>query len=381
MNALRRRDVDWLRILAMLTVFLFHCARFFNDEDWHVKNNQLSEGFTFMVNFLVVFMMPLFFVLSGISSYYSLQRRTGKRFIWERFKRLFIPLAFGILVLIPPQVYIERVTHNQFNGSFISFFPHYFEGMYAFGGNFAWMGLHLWYLEVLFVFSLLTAGLLVFMKKHNTSHPGGWLHRMFGHPFSLFLLIVPLFIMEVMANLHPDTIGMRGFGGWSVLTYLVFFLLGYVVATDDRFRGHLEKAWILSLALGIVLMGVRFILIASGLSFPVTVISLLRSANAWCWLAAIMGAGSRYLRSDNRFFHWAGEAVLPFYILHQSVIVVTGYFIRNWLAGVVLKYLFLVSVSLILIILVYELLVKRVNLLRFLFGMKVRRPAGERPAV
>jgi len=365
----------------MLTVFLFHSARFFNDEDWHVKNNQLSEGFTFMVNFLVVFMMPLFFVLSGISSYYSLQRRTGKRFIGERFKRLFIPLVFGILVLIPPQVYIERVTHNQFAGSFIKFFPHYFEGMYAFGGNFAWMGLHLWYLEVLFVFSLLTAGLLVLLRKHNTSGSGAWLYKIFGRSSSVFLLIIPLFIMEVIANLHIDTIGMRGFGGWSVLTYLVFFLLGYVIATDDRFRGHLDKVWIISLVLGVVAMSVRFVLMESGLSFPLTVIALLRSANAWCWLVAILGAGSKYLRSDNRFLSRAGEAVLPFYILHQSVIVVIGYFIRNWQAGVVSKYIFLVVASLMLIILIYELLVKRVNILRFLFGMKLRRPAGERTAV
>jgi fucose 4-O-acetylase-like acetyltransferase len=159
MTSPRRWDIDWLRVLATLAVFLFHCARFFDNEGWHVKNNQLDFGMSIFVAIVSQWLMPLYFILSGASAYYALKTRRSGVYVWERFTRLLVPLIFGILVLIPPQVYIESVsgqseTAPPFAGSFIEFYPHYFDGFYAFGGYFAWMGLHLWYLEVLFIFSL-----------------------------------------------------------------------------------------------------------------------------------------------------------------------------------------------------------------------------------
>jgi glucans biosynthesis protein C len=135
--------LDWLRVLAMLTIFLYHNARFFNYEDWSVKNRQLDLGMSIFVRIVEQWIMPLFFVISAIAIYYSLKSRNNRQFLAERFKRLIIPLIFGIFILCPPQVYIERITHAQFSGSFWQFLPHYFDGWYGFGGNFAWMGLHL----------------------------------------------------------------------------------------------------------------------------------------------------------------------------------------------------------------------------------------------
>src|SRR4030042_3954385 len=97
--------------------------------------------------------MPLFFVLSGASPFYSLCLRKPGQFIQERVKRLIVPLVFGILVLIPPQVYLERIYFSQFIGNFFQFYPNYFDGIYGFGGNFALFRHHLWYL--LFLLPLL----------------------------------------------------------------------------------------------------------------------------------------------------------------------------------------------------------------------------------
>lgn len=226
-NNNRRYDIDWLRVFATFTIFLFHCARFFDESDWQVKNNQLDLGMSIFVGIVSQWIMPLFFVLSASSTYYALNYRTDREYLEERFKRLVIPLLFGIFVLIPPQVYIERLSHSQFSGSFLQFFPHYFDGFYGFGGNFAWMGLHLWYLEILFIFSLLT---------------------------------LPVF---------------------------------------------------------------------------------------------------RYLRR-----------VLPFYILHQTAIVIIGFLISSWEIGVMLKYLILSTSSFVAIVALYELIIKRFKVCRFLFGMK-----------
>ena len=99
----------------------------------------------------------------------------------------------------------------------------------------------------------------------------------------------------------------------------------------------------------------------------------LQALNTWCWLLAILGLGSQFLNRDNRFLSYANEAVLPFYILHQTIIISIGFYVVQWDAGVALKYLTISTTSLVAIMLIYELLVRRINVLRFLFGMRLRR--------
>ncbi|NJR57173.1 MAG: acyltransferase [Acaryochloris sp. CRU_2_0] len=175
-HPIRRYDLDWLRVAATLGVFVFHCLRFFDLGAWHIKNNQLDAIATALVVLLIQWIMPLFFLLSGASIYFAIQSRTAGQFIRERCLRLLIPLLFGIFVLSPPQVYLERLTNPlhgvapwnggwQFSGSFWEFIPYYFQGWYLFSGNFAWMGIHLWYLLVLFLFSLLLLPLFWALKQ------------------------------------------------------------------------------------------------------------------------------------------------------------------------------------------------------------------------
>jgi hypothetical protein len=100
---------------------------------------------------------------------------------------------------------------------------------------------------------------------------------------------------------------------------------------------------------------------------------LFRSFNSWFWLVAILGFGSKYLNFNNEILKYAREAVLPFYVLHQTIIVVIGFYIVNWETSVMVKYLILSTSSFIMIIAMYDLLIKRFSLLRFIFGMKVKQ--------
>jgi membrane-bound acyltransferase YfiQ involved in biofilm formation len=97
----------------MFTMFLFHNARFFNEDDWHVKNFQLDFGMSVVVAILDRFIMPLFFVLSAFAIYYALKKRSNSEFMRERVTRLLIPLGIGIFTHIILQVYIERITHRD----------------------------------------------------------------------------------------------------------------------------------------------------------------------------------------------------------------------------------------------------------------------------
>ena len=373
----RAYDNDWLTVLAMLTIFFFHCARFFNYEDWHVKNNQLDGGLTLFVVIVAQWIMPLFFVLSGISSNYSLRSRTGRQYILNRFQRLVIPLVFGIFILlVPVQVWIERVSHAQFAGSFMEFYPHYFEGFYAFGGNFAWMGLHLWYLEMLFVFTLLTYPLFIFFGRARGQERISGAAGFFTKHGAIFLFGFPLFLAEWLVNFQPEGLGMRAFGGWSPVSYLVVFVAGFLIACDSRYRGAMERSRFASLILGALTTGLMFFyhpdLAPLGGLYEYSLTALVRSFNSWFWLVTLLGFGSKHLNFNNQVLKYSREAVLPFYILHQTIIVVIGFYTMDWQAGVPVKYLLLSLTSFVVIISIYDLLIKRIRTLRFLFGMKAR---------
>ena len=370
-------NIDWLRVIAMATIFLFHSAVFFSDERWFVKNNEISLGMTIFVFVIIQWTMPLFFVLSGISSNFALNFRSGGKYITERVKRLIIPLIFGIFVLAPPQVYLERLSHGEFSGSLFSFyFPHYFDGFYGFGGNFAWMGLHLWYLLILFIFSVITLPLFLWWKRESLKSFISRLSDFFTKPYTIFLLALPLSAMEIFVTLFPESLGRRDFGGWSPLTYLLFFVLGYIIATDRKFIEAAKKHAVISLIVGVSLTiyGVYLKLSGFELSPEAPAIAVfflaLRGFRTWCWLVAILGFGSMYLNFNNRALKYANEAVLPFYILHQTVIVIIAYYLINWGAGVMVKYLVLSVSSFVVIMALYDLIVKRVGALRFIFGMK-----------
>jgi surface polysaccharide O-acyltransferase-like enzyme len=365
----RYYNIDWLRVLGMLAIFLFHISRFFNEEDWHVKNNTLDFGMSVFVTILNHFIMPLFFVLSATAIYYALKKRTNAEFMRARILRLFVPFLVGIFSHIMLQVYIENVSHNRFMGSFWQFIPHYFDGWYAFGGNFAWMGLHLWYLLMLFIFSWLT--LSTFRRINQSPAFTKSIADIGTKFFGPFLFIIPIFLMELLVSLSLETIGRRDFGGWSPLTYLVFFLIGYLIATDERYRLAIQKVRLISLTLSLLTVIAGYILLAEmDLSGINPIYLVVRAANSWSWILTFIGYASRYLNFNNQFLKYANEAILPFYILHQSVIVVIGYFIKDWSWAVLPKSLFLSASSLILIMFLYEFVVKRINLLRYLFGMK-----------
>jgi glucans biosynthesis protein C len=366
----RKYYIDWLRVLAMITIFFFHSARYFDQDGWHVKNPLTSYGFTVFVIIISQWIMPLFFILSAMSSKYSLSVRTNGRFAAERMKRLGIPLVFGIFTLALPQVYIERHSTGKFAGSLINFIPHYFDGFYAFGGNFAWMGLHLWYLEMLLIFSLLTLPLFRSIGSERGTKLMTRISAISSKPGCIYLFFIPIALMEMIVNHNPTGIGIRDFGGWSPFSYLIFFITGFIIAVREDFTDSMVSLKLPSAVMAAVLTVAGYLILTSGASDRSVLFACIRSLNSWCWLCTIIGWGKYYLTFSNKFLEYANEAVLPFYMLHQTVIVTIGYFLISVNLPVIVKYLALVFLSFSLIMLIYEFIVRRFSVLRFLFGMK-----------
>ncbi|MDF1550336.1 MAG: acyltransferase family protein, partial [Bacteroidales bacterium] len=126
-NPERQYYIDWLRILLIISVFLFHVGMIFNTWGWHIKNDEQYKGtLWYIMIFMHYWRMPLLFLISGAGTWFALGKRTSGQYLGERFKRLIIPFLIGIFTLVPVQVYIEKSAQYQ---SLIDFYPHMFDGI------------------------------------------------------------------------------------------------------------------------------------------------------------------------------------------------------------------------------------------------------------
>ncbi|MBI5567427.1 MAG: acyltransferase family protein, partial [Chloroflexi bacterium] len=232
-NLQRRYDLDWLRVLAILAVFIYHCALIFAPDFFQIKNATTYQFIDDLGEFIGLWGMPLIWLISGASVFYALGKVSPGKYLKGIVARLLVPLVFGAFTHIAFQVYLERVHTGEFSGSFFDFYPHYFEGLYAFGGNFAWMGLHLWYLEALFIFSLLCLPIFLWLKNS----PGGrrvlqGLGNFLAKPGAAYLFVLPVILLINL--LDPETVGTTVLGGWSVFIYPCFFVSGFVIFSNGR---------------------------------------------------------------------------------------------------------------------------------------------------
>ena len=358
----------------MFSIFFFHNARFFNFEDWHVKNGVTGLGPEIFIDFLAQWLMPLFFVISGAAVFYALKSRTARQFLQERTLRILIPLVIiGFFVISPPQVYLERLTHGDFSGTFFQFYPHYFDGLYGFGGNFAWVGMHLWFLLFLFIFSLMALP-FVLPRKRSGRSLFSRLATLFEKPWTLIIPVLLFVGLEGLIDIPVKP------GGWSFFSYLVFFIGGYMIFSNPRIQENIKRYAVIALVTAVVLEVLEYIgHFVLKLDVPpgtpgYAVIGILLMLRALCWIIAILGLGSRYLNFNNRSLGYANEAVLPFYILHQTIILIIGFFVVQWGMGIAPKYLIISTTSFVAIMAIYELLVRRINAFRFLFGMRLKKP-------
>ncbi len=371
----RRFALDWLRVMVILTVFVYHSTRFFNLGGWHVKNAVMYWSVDIGQQVLETFMMPLCFVISGASIFYALGKSGIGTFLKDKVLRLLVPLVVGIFTHSALQVYLERVSHGEFTGSFLEFYPHYFEGMYAFGGNFGWMGIHLWYVEMLFIFSLMFLPLFLLLQRGLGRRLLAGLGNVLAAPGAAFLLVVPAIL--VLQLVPVDTpLGMDGFGGWGILSHAWFFVSGFLIASSERMQQSIKRlrwVWLIA-AILLTIAQVDFVI-----SHPYDLKQT--PLMAYLWILAFLGLASRYLNFSTPSLQHANEAVLPFYILHQPVLLSVGYVVVLWAIPDLLKWAIIAASSFVFTIALYEFLVRRFNLLRFLFGMKllprVMQPASQ----
>jgi peptidoglycan/LPS O-acetylase OafA/YrhL len=386
--------LDWLRVLATLVVFLIHCSKIFDYHTGVVFNTIRSPVLSAFRDFGLLWIMPFFFVLSGAAVFLSRRSAKTGEFIKSRFLRLLVPLLFvGTFIVNALYVYIERLSSGEAAGGFFQWYPQYFDGIYGFGGNFAPLGqgTHLWYLEFLFIYSLILLPLFARSKKRGTS----FLSRLSTHfekPWALLLLFLPVSAIAAAFEILGLG-GARVMGGWDPISYLLFLGYGYLIFSNARIGETIEKHSPIFLAVAIIGTAL-FVDSHFGLVFKIpgltrhdlqndgaflplnqslwVAVQAFRGLLAWCWIIGLLGLGRRFLNFNSRFLAYANQAVLPFYILHHTIIYIVGYYVIQSSGGVGTKFIVISITSFTIIVAIYEILIRRINLLRVLFGMRRR---------
>jgi len=371
----RRYDLDWLRVLGILLVFAFHSSRFYNVEDWNVKNNIWYPSVEAWVLFASSFMMPLMFVVSGASLFYALGKGGFGKFVKDKVLRLLVPLLVGALTHLSYQSYLWDKTHGLFNGNYFQYLPRY----YPYSIN--WFGGHLWYLWYLFLFSLMLYPLLRWLKGNGRgflSRLDGWLSK----SGAVYILALPILLLYLLPSEFP-LMGMNG--GYPYLMYLFFLLWGFVLVSDERLQESIRRLRWVCLSVGLTLVA-GFIIVYSQITDPdimspsLFLAGTMRVFGGWICVLAIFGLAMQYLTARTPKLDYANEAVLPFYIFHQTVLLVVGYFVLQWGLPDVLEWAVIVVISFAIIMALYEFVVRRFNVMRFLFGMKSAPKAVTMPA-
>lgn len=379
----RLHYLDWLRVLAILGVFLFHAVHPFDATDWHIKNGDQSLLITLLfVIFLYPWGMPLFFLLSGAGSWLSMRKRSWRQFARERVVRLFIPFLIGSILFMPLQAYLEWKHKSQtdlFTGSFSVFFINRGIG-YQPGFSpriFGWLGYHLWFLGFLFAYAVLTLPIKQWLKGDAGARFVDVVARICDRRGGLLVFLLPLIMIQVL--LRPFFLAEHDWADFFIT--LIFYLAGFILFSDDRFARSIRRDWPIMLVIGVISTLFFFAIGAMGVAMDWAVavgtpefflLWIVFSINSWCWTLAVLNIGLRSMNYTNKWLRYGQEMIMPFFLVHQPVIITIAFFVVQWELNLWLKLLIVVLSSFTISMSVYELLVKRIAPLRGLFGMKSR---------
>jgi peptidoglycan/LPS O-acetylase OafA/YrhL len=358
----RRYDLDWLRVLAVLLLVPFHTALIFSldlDDIVYVKDAVESPPLVEISSFMWLWHMPLLFVIAGASVWFALKYRAVGRYLVERFTRLVIPLLFAITVPIPLMVYVQFMDGTKFDSFwqfYVQFFRIDFGDLSGYSGTFT--PAHLWFVLFLFIFAVVTLPLFLYLRRESGRRLIDGLATFFGLPGTIFLLALPLAVAVELFDI----------GGKAPLLYLVLFIYGYILVADKRFQEALDKHALSGAILGVVFTAAFQIVLAVDGSR--LLVHLAYYLSRWCWVVAILGFGHHYLNKGSRLLRYLGQAGYPFYILHLPVNTIVGYFVIQWPVSIAVKFLVINVLTIVATFAVYEVLVRRIGVMRFLFGMK-----------
>lgn len=371
--------LDWLRVSAFGLLFLFHSWRPFDHMPWHMKSADQGVVFDLLTMFVHGWRMFLIFLVSGAGTWLAMRARQ-ERFVMDRVLRLLVPFLFSIVIVIPPQRFSEWIGFGGFEGSYLDFLQAYpAQQLGADMGSsvllwFGHLGTHVWYLPFLFVMTLIALPLLEWIRLGNADFSR--LKNVMSSRAGVFVLVVPMILSRfALKPIYPE------YTDWAdFFVYLWPFLYGFIFMADRQFLDIVTARMWTFLAVGSI-CSATFIFMGSTSEQHVQaymnptfdwmhgMISVLTMLIAYSWIMFLLALFARTMNFRHRLLVPANVSILPIYVLHQTLIVVFGYYIVQLDMPMGLRFIGIVLTAIPASILLYKVIATN-DVTRFLFGLK-----------
>ncbi|WP_309642787.1 acyltransferase family protein [Phenylobacterium sp.] len=383
----RRPDLDWIRVGAFFLLILYHVGMFYVPWGWHVKSPQPVEWLQPVMWLTNPWRLTLLFLVSGAATRFMADKMSAGGLAKARTARLLPPILLAVFVIVPPQSYYEIVEKLAYAGSFAEFYGKYVTA----SGHWRPDGEplitptynHMWFVVYLFVYSLILAaglrwgrGLVAPMQRGVERVLDGW--GLLVWPAVVFIVLrATLFPMfEITQALIDDW--------YNHAVSFGVFLLGFLIAKSEtlkaRFIALRWPALVLAAASYATYAWLGMTLPESdGVSPGEVVAQTAFALDQWFAIAAVLGFGAKHLTRGGPILAYLTLGVFPFYIIHQTFIVVAGHYLAKLGLNQALEATILIAGTFAACFATYEM-VRRVNVLRPLFGLKGSAPTKAQAA-
>ena len=384
-------ELDALRVIAFGVLIFYHVGMYYVLEwGWHIKSDvqfPLLQDVMILTN---QWRMSLLFLISAMVFTVVLRRAYGQTtsrwrvsllLLGKRALRILIPLVFGMFVIVAPQVYVEWTVSETLAMPFSEFYVVYinpntdlFTDKQSVIGLLTWN--HLWFLPYLFVYStiiLLLFPLIRFVEVKKLRVLDSLVL------FSALVITIMTAIWLELRTAYPTSHDLLN-DWYSHAKYFFVMLVGIVIVLRSSLYAAIMNTRYISLTIAIILYSVIILdrhdmlgptgqLMESSPGFRILV-GVIVVLNHWAWLAAILGFGRKYLSGPSMVVSYLNKGVLPYYMVHQTIIVVSAFYLSSRVSSTLGEFILITLITVVGCALTYEV-AKRFLILRFLFGLRL----------
>jgi Acyltransferase family len=385
----RRVDLDWIRIVAFGLLILYHVGMLFVPWDFHVKSAHILPGLEPLMLVVNPWRLSLLFLVSGAATRFMTAKLEPRALFSARAARLLPPVAFGMMIVVPPQSYFQAVGQWNYTGGFVEFYFGRYLGLprrLCEDGHClilpTWN--HLWFVVYLFVYT----AILTLVLAAAPALLRAFERRLAPALSGPGLLILPVLLLAAyrmaLFPFFPQTNALVG-DWYDHALYGTVFLFGYLFALDERVAAATQRLRWPALATALFTYA-SFILwraLREDGAPPSETLALYSrlayAAYQWCCILAILGFGRRWLTRDGPARRYLTDAVFPFYIVHQTTIIATDHALRGFRLPAWGEAGLVIAATVASCFFAYEI-ARRIPWLRPVFGLKPEPRRLSRPA-
>lgn len=343
----RRYDIDWMRVITIGLLLIYHIAIVF--QPWgifigFIQSNTPIESIWTPMSMLNIWRIPLLFFVSGMGVSFAIRKRNWKQLLLERTKRIFIPFLFGILFIVP----IHFIIFQKYYDQEVSYYAN---------------PSHLWFLANIFIYVVVLSPVFFYLKRNENGRVARWLKKSFNSPLGLLLVMVP-FILEAVL-MEPDVYVMYAMTWHGFLLGLLAFLFGFcfIIGGETFWPTILKWKWMFLLG-AVILFMVRIV------QYQLSAPNYLMSIESNFWIFAVFGFAYKYLNRPSTTLDYLSQGAYPIYIIHMAFLYLGSFLILPLEIPIVLKFILIVAFTTVGCFTSYDLIIKRTAILRPLFGLR-----------